>query len=80
MAIFAVRGNGESENRWKFGLACIYGIKGNINIELYEFWTMYFVTIFAYEIRRIQEWVSKFMYPLTHEYVLWNSYTIVGIS
>lgn len=48
MVIFAVRGNGESENRWKFGLACIYGIKGNINIELYEFWTMYFVAIFAY--------------------------------
>ena len=48
MVIFAVRGNGESENRWKFGLACIYGIKGNINIELYEFLTIYFVTIFAY--------------------------------
>ena len=43
-----MRGNGESENRWKFGLACIYGIKGNVNIELYEFVTMYFVTIFAY--------------------------------
>ena len=52
MVIFAVRRNGESENRWNFGLACIYGIKGNINIELYEFWTMYFVTIFAYEIYR----------------------------
>ena len=40
MVIFAVRGNGEGENRWKFGLAFIYGIKGNVNIELYEFVTM----------------------------------------
>ena len=38
--------------KWKFGLACIYGIRGNVNIELYEFLTMYFVTIFAYEIYR----------------------------